>query len=349
MANSKHACVNTKIMGMKAKMLTDADYRALIREEDVGGVLTYLRENTYYGPFLKDVDTAQVHRQAIEIPLNRMKIQQIEKMLHFLNNVEKGFLKTFLMRADVEALRILIRGIARGEDLSELEPLLVYSKQYSSIDFERLLKVKDWDGFKKALIGTDYYRLFEIYKTITVEEDLFPIEKTLERHYYDKLKMYLNKLPEKENKHLIRTMRKGIDLLNLIWFYRGKKFYHLTREELLAYSLRGGLRVKESEIQKMTEFKDMAALHNAMAAYSEYAFLFNHEGTLDLHMERRRERFLYFAFTKLYHSDDTGLGKVVAFVRLTEFEIEDITSIIESKRYRMSAEETEEFLIRYFD
>ncbi|MEA5074600.1 MAG: V-type ATPase subunit [Eubacterium aggregans] len=336
-------------MAMKSRMLTKSDYQALIREPDVAGVLSYLKNETYYAPFLKNVDTLQVHRQAVEIPLNRMKIQQIEKILHYLSGMEKGFIKTFLIRADIEALRILIRGMARGENLESLAPLLVYSEEYTNIDFEHLLKASDWESFKKVLVHTEYFRILEIYKTVSIDEDLFPIEKSLERYYYDKLKWYLDRLDQRENKALITTMRKGIDLLNLIWLYRGKKFYNLSREELLAYSLRGGLRIKMEGIQKMAEVKDMDTLLQMMESYDEYKFLFNHRKTIDLYMERRRERFLYFAFLNLFHKNDSGIGKVVAFIRLTEFEIEDVTSIIESKRYRMSIEETEKFLIRYFD
>lgn len=349
MANSKHSCVDTKVMAMKSRMLTKSDYQALIREPDVAGVLSYLKNETYYAPFLNNVDTLQVHRQAVEIPLNRMKIQQIEKILHYLSGMEKGFIKTFLIRADIEALRILIRGMARGENLESLAPLLVYSEEYTNIDFEHLLKASDWESFKKVLVHTEYFRILEIYKTVSIDEDLFPIEKSLERYYYDKLKWYLDRLDQRENKALITTMRKGIDLLNLIWLYRGKKFYNLSREELLAYSLRGGLRIKMEGIQKMAEVKDMDTLLQMMESYDEYKFLFNHRKTIDLYMERRRERFLYFAFLNLFHKNDSGIGKVVAFIRLTEFEIEDVTSIIESKRYRMSIEETEKFLIRYFD
>lgn len=349
MANSKHSCVDTKVMAMKSRMLTKSDYQALIREPDVAGVLSYLKNETYYAPFLKNVDTLQVHRQAVEIPLNRMKIQQIEKILHYLSGMEKGFIKTFLIRADIEALRILIRGMARGENLESLAPLLVYSEEYTNIDFEHLLKASDWESFKKVLVHTEYFRILEIYKTVSIDEDLFPIEKSLERYYYDKLKWYLDRLDQRENKALITTMRKGIDLLNLIWLYRGKKFYNLSREELPAYSLRGGLRIKMEGIQKMAEVKDMDTLLQMMESYDEYKFLFNHRKTIDLYMERRRERFLYFAFLNLFHKNDSGIGKVVAFIRLTEFEIEDVTSIIESKRYRMSIEETEKFLIRYFD
>jgi len=66
-------------------------------------------------------------------------------------------------------------------------------------------------------------------------------------------------------------------------------------------------------------------------------------------MERRQERYLYFMYLKLFSEGNGSLGRVVAYVRLLDFEIEDITSIIESKRYRMSSDEIKKYLIRPID
>ncbi len=349
MANTNHACVNAKLSAMKSKMLKTQDYKTLIEADDLQGMADYLSQSTYYKDLLSSVNTEHPHRTEIEIPLKQMKIFEIEKLMHYLNGEEKAYVKNFLVRADIECLRILIRGLARGDDLEKLADFLIYSPQYTTIDIERLIKVKDWESFKKVLIGTDYYRLLEIYKEIDVEEDLFPIEKGLERYYYDRTRLLLDKLDKKKNKQLITVVRQAIDLLNLVWFYRGKKFYHLSREELLAYALHGGLKVKESDIVKLSEAKDYDTLMTLLRSFEDYGFMFNHTDTLDLHMERRRERFLYYAYLKLFNGRESGLGKVVGFIRLIEYEIEDITSIIESKRYRMSVEETEKYLIRSFE
>ena len=349
MANSNHACINAKLSAMKSKMLKSQDYETLIRAADLNEVYAYLSGNTYYRDLLKSVDAEHLHRTEIEIPLKQMKIFEIEKLMHYLTGEEKAYVKNFLVRADIECLRILIRGLARGENLEELARFMVYSKQYTTIDVDRLVKAKDWDSFKKVLTGTDYYRLLEIYKENNIEEELFPIEKSLERYYYDRMRRLLEKLDKGKNKNLIATVRRAVDLLNLVWFYRGRKFYHLSREELLVYALRGGLKVKESDIVKLAESKDYEALMMRLKSFEDYAFLFNHTRTLDLHMERRRERYLYYSYLKLFSGAESGLGKVVAFIRLIEYEIEDITTIIESKRYRMSVEETENYLIRSFE
>ena len=83
-----------------------------------------------------------------------------------------------------------------------------------------------------------------------------------------------------------------------------------------------------------------------LIADTDYAFLFNHTKTIDLYMERRQERYLYFMYLQLFSKGNDPLGRVVAYVRLLDFEIEDITSIIESKRYQMGSDEIKKYLIR---
>ncbi|MGV8907294.1 MAG: V-type ATPase subunit [Acetobacterium sp.] len=348
MSKSKHAAINTKVSAMKARQLKDIDYQELIKAKDLKEVFLYLKDNTYYGEFLLNLDPENLHRTEFEAHLNDLKVREAEKIMHYLSGEEKLFFQIFLVRLEVDSLRILVRGIARGDNLETLKRLMVYSRKYSKVPFERLLRVRDWEEFKKLLVDTDYYRILEIHKEINADQDLVMIEKSLDRYYYDLLRYRLLKLNKKDNQELINAQRRNIDLLNLLWIYRGKKFYNLSREELIAYSLRGGLELNEKRLMALIEAKDFIELKEQLGQ-SEYAFIFNHTKTIDLYMERRRERYLYYTYLKLLREANGGLGRVVAYIRLLDFEIEDVTSIIESKRYRIRAAETEKYLIRSID
>ncbi|WP_373484513.1 V-type ATPase subunit [Acetobacterium sp.] len=348
MSKSKHACISTKALAMRARKIQESDYLELIKAKDLKEVFLYLRDYTYFGDFLRKMDPENLHRTDIEAHLNDLKVQETEKLMHYLSGVEKNFFQVLLVRMEVESLRILIRGIARNDELEQLKGLMVYSEKYTKVPFGRLFRAKDWDEFKKLLIDTDYYRILEIYKDIKGAQDLVMVEKNLDRYYYDLLKNRLVKLDKKSNRDLIDLERRNFDLLNLIWIYRGKKFYSLSREELIAYSLRGGLELNEKRLLSLVNAKNLVEI-KAQLVNSDYAFLFNHTKTIDLFMERRRERYLYYQYLNLFGKSDSGLGRVVGYVRLLDFEIEDITSIIESKRYRMGPEETKKYLIRPID
>lgn len=348
MSKSKHACINTKAIAMRSRRINDEDYQELIKSKDIKDVFLYLRDNTYYTDFLKELNPENLHRTELEAHLNDLKVREAEKLIHYLAGEEKIFFQTFLVRLEVESLRILIRGIYKGDELDTLKSFIVYSRKYSKVPFERLLRARDWEEFKKYLMNTDYYRILETHKEIKLDQDLVVIEKNLDRYYYDLLKNRLLKLNKKQNQNLIKAQGRNIDLINLIWIYRGKKFYNLSREELIVYFLKGGFELKEKQLIALAEAKDFLELKEKLGT-SEYAFLFNHTKTIDLFMERRRERYLYFMYLKLFKETEGGLGRVVAYIRLLDFEIQDITSIIESKRYRMGRTETKKYLIRPID
>lgn len=348
MSKSKYACINAKTLAMRAQKITDQDLCELIKSRDLKEVFQYLRDHTYYGVFLKGLDPENLHRSEIEVRLNHLKIQETEKLMHYLSGPDKSFFKGYLIRLEVESLRILIRGIARNEPLESLSGLIVYSQNHTNVPFERLLRAKDWEEFKRLLINTDYYRILEIHQELKTEQDLVMVEKKLDRYYYDLIKKRLFKLNKKLNRDLIEAQQRNFDLLNLVWLYRGKKFYNLSREELLAYSLRGGLKLNEKRLSDLAGTKDVAEMKQQLVD-SDYAFLFNHTKTIDLYMERRQERYLYYLYLKLFNKGSGSLGQVAAYIRLLDFEVEDITAIIESKRYRMSEAETKKYLIRSLD
>ena len=140
-------------------------------------------------------------------------------------------------------------------------------------------------------------------------------------------------------------MREGIDLINLMWIYRGKKFYHLRPDTLLTYGLLGGEKVSLDDMNRMASESDPDELLEQLKKFDSYRFLFDHPtDDRDLHMERRYERFMYYKFAKLLKS--TGVTRAYAYLRLIHYETEDIISIIEGKRYALSPDEMKNYLIR---
>lgn len=348
MTNSKYAAVVTKVRAMRARRVTDEDFKELIKSQKLSEIFNYLKDRTYYGDFLKNLNPENLHRAEIEARLSDLKIKEIEKLMYYLSGDDKRFLETFLIRLEIEALRILIRGLSRQEDLNHFRSLMVYSKKFSKVPFEELMAVKDWESFKKALIDTDYFRVLEIYKEIEDRDELVIVEKNLDRYYYDLTRRRLLELNQKENKELVTAYRRNIDLLNIISIYRSKKFYSLSREELIVYSLRGGYEFPEKKLFPLIEAKDTNEMKEVLKD-SSYYFLLDHTKTIDLYMERRRQRFMYYHYLKLFTEKNKGIAAIIAYIRLLDYEVEDITAVIESKRYRMNPEETEKYLIRSFE
>lgn len=343
---ARNAALDTKIKAMQSHLLKQTDYEALVAAEDLKEVTRYLKEYTHYGPYLEGIDPDKAHRKDIEAAFTRILTDETEKAMHYVQGAERDFLMLMILRTTIQSFKVLLRGIARGQNLKELAGHLAYSARLSGLPFDKLIEADSWESFKDALKGTPYYRSVETYDKLDSDEDLFTLEKALERRYYDEMAKRLKKIDAKKYQGLIETMRENIDMLNLMWIYRAKKFYHFSADRILTNIYHGGRYLSQEDINRLAAIDDYDELMTQLRKYKAYNFLFNHEDAdMDLHMDRRRKRKMYYDFQKLLRGSE-GVSRAYAYVRLLEDEMEDITSIIESKRYNLPPKDMTQYLIR---
>lgn len=341
----RNPALDTKVKALQAQLLSEKDYSQLITASDLKEVIRYLKEDTHYDKFLADIDPETASRVLIEAAFSKIIIENTKKLEYYIYGLDKDFIKLILQRQDLENLLILLRALYKKENLEEIVKHLSFSEHINSVKLQNLVEDETWESFKKMLEGTIYYRSIETYSDLE-SSDLFELEKTFERCYYDWLYKLLRKLSTNENKNLVKLLRSEIDMLNLIWIYRSKKFYDLNVDQIVPFIYRGGLYLDEEDLYRIASIDNYDELLNVLRSYQHYDFLFNHEeGDLDLHMDRRKKRYMYYAFKKLLFFG-RAMTAAYSFLRLLEDETYDITSIIEGKRYQINEKEMEGYLIR---
>lgn len=342
---ARNPALDTKVKALQAQLLTTEDYLALMSAEKLSEVIRYLKENTHYGNFLADIDPETASRVVIEAAFSKMILRNSKKLDYFILGAEKEFLKLITQRIDLENYLVILRALLKKEDLKQIVKHLTFSDKVSSSRLDNLIEDPTWENFKQLLKPTFYYRSVETYETIEPSE-LFQLEKTLERSYYDMFFKELKRIGNSD-KNLTKLLRSEIDMLNLIWIYRAKKFYNLTVDEIIPFIYRGGLYVGEEDLYQLALIDNYPELLERLQQYGHYAFLFNHsEEDLDLHMDRRKKRFMFFEFKKLLVFG-RAMSAAYSYLRLLEDETYDITSIIEGKRYDIPEDEMKKYLIRY--
>lgn len=339
------AAINAKVQVLKGRMLTEEDYIKIISKNSVPEIADYLKRNTSYKSVLKNEDTNVIHRGKLEFILKKYIVLQFEKILHYFTGGYRKLFKIMFMRYEIEDLKLYIRALSRGENLEEVKDLVLYSGIYSTVDHKKLITSENIEEFIKHLEGTIYYNSIKPYLSEKGSKLTFYIEMNLDRLYFTKLYEQVEKLDKKNRNILRELLGKNIDLLNLEWIYRGLKFYKLSSEELINYTLIGGYSLKFNEIKNLCYSKDEKQLINRMID-SRYGFLFHHKDTLDLFMERRIERYLYFQFLGYYRKGQIDITQTIAYVHLLEYEVRDIISITETIRYDLDKNQVKSYLVR---
>lgn len=174
---------------------------------------------------------------------------------------------------------------------------------------------------------------------------LFYVEMSLDKLYFRLLYEQTGKLDKKDEAAFRELLGKNIDLFNLEWIYRGIKFFKLSPEELINYTLMNGYSLSYKTLKELCYSKNENELISTMID-TRYGFLFDNHDTLDLLMERRIERYLYFQFLDYYRKEKLGIITALAYIHLLEFEIRDIVAITEAIRYGLNKGDINKYLIK---
>ena len=341
MSNERRfAAVNTKIRVLSSNLLKDKQFIELIQCHSLEDQIKYLNEETIYGNDLANASSIQ----EVEVNLVRHVLSEFEKLFWFFTDTYKDFFKAILIRYEIEDLKKYIRAIQRGEDREQIPGSALVSRTYHTIDFKRLNTTTSLNELVDMLKGTIYYKALNPYKLEKGSKILFYMEMNLDKLYFSNLENKAKGLSPEDQAIFKTTFGRNIDLLNVEWIYRGRKYYKLIPEELINYTLTNGMVFNYKNIKEMCYSTEDQLKQKVLG--TKYKFLFDSGHDIDLFMERRIGRYLYYEFLKDFRKSKMDISLFISYIHLLEYEIRDIISILEAKRYDINLEETKEYMLR---
>ena len=340
-----YSAVNTKIRALEKEFLKQEDYLNMLKKKSVSDTARYLKEKTSYDKLLGGIHLDTVSRRDLEDILKYNMIKNIDKLIHYFWDDYKDLVRSLYMKYEIEDLKVLARSIFNGKEPETIENPLSFLGKYSRIDLKRLFKSRTIRDLIYSLEGSEF---FEFLNPLVDgrRENLFRFEMTLDMSYFNIIQSRRLKISGEDRKILKEWEGIVADLYNIQWIYRGKKFYNLSPEELLNYTINFGDRLTFTDRKDMCYTKNLEELYR-MTIDSVYGFLFKKEEIYrDIYMERRINRFMYYKLKALSHQFPLSIIQTIGYVWSLEFEIRDIISIIESIRYDLPPEEARKFLVK---
>lgn len=332
--------INTKLHTRKRTLLGPQEWLQVMAYTTVGQLTDFLKNRYGYSEYITSSSVGEMHRSELEKILHRYIVGEIEKMLHYFSGDYKAFFKILLMKYDIYDLQLVLREIAREENMLGIDTHFVHSKKYSPLDYNRILACTTVNQFIEVLKDTPYY---DTLKTITQEDAIqreFHMEMKLYMLYYKVLMEKAEKLDKRDTEIVKLLIGKKIDLLNIQWIYRATKYYDISKEEILIYSLTGG-NIHYKGLKKLIytksldEFKELAnkCLHEQ---------LFN-ENEKDSFLVRQMDEIMYKLIKKV--KDQNTIAIPLEYIYGLEIEIDDLIAVTEGIRYGLSQDEMEKYLV----
>lgn len=343
MSVTRFAAINTKVRALEGHLLQDEDYEHLMEMLHLEEMVTYLQKQTSYSEALSEIEPAKVSIDELEVLFKRELFKKIQGFVHYFTDAYKKLFRILFMRYEVEDLKLFIRALERNEDLEGMLSHMVIMGVSNTFDYKKLSQSRNLEEIVEALAGTQYQELVRYYMNEEPRRRIFYMEMNLDRDYFKKLNAQVDKLDKSDQKPLREILGKNTDILNLQWIYRGRKFYGLGPEELLNYTLLGGHALRYRDLKALCYTK---SVEDAVQFIREgpYGFLVE-QPDYEIFMELNMERYIYDEFQRLKRSSRLSIIESLVYMHQLEFEVRDLFTIFEAKRYGFGKPETLKYLV----
>lgn len=334
MAGAKDfSAVNTKISGMGKNLLSTSDYDYILSLSQ-REILNFLMEKE----FIKATDFQELDYLSVHI--KRILIEKMEALSNFMANDYKVLMDLIIDRYKIDDVKKAVRNIYNNNDNLAKENFVVEENFFNSVNSG--IGISD---FIKTLSKERYYDYIRSYNEKIGGEILFYLEMSLDRFHYSDIYKYCDKLDKKSRKKAKELFGTIIDLKNLTWIYRAKKYYDVDDTLIYNYSIFRGLKFGEDVLLKMSKM-DIESFMSFVKGTEYSVKFFAGEGT-DIEMSLNNDIFLFEKFKEYFKSMNFDIGKVLGYILIYEFQIKDIMVIMQGKELNMDKEEIKNYLICY--
>lgn len=328
----RYPALNAKMKGMYANNLSKQDYDELLSQTNLKDAIIFLKNKF---PILENLNE-NMHRKAIEQELDNLYIYVILKLFKYLNKSEVEIFMQILSKYEIGCVKNVFRNVTTNTD----------SKEYlKNIDNWTTSMFKQIDGindvteeteFLELIKSQDYYKIFKEYEDIIENAPLEEIEVKLDKFYFQKI----YNLSKKINKNMLNIVGTEIDLLNVIWIYRSKKYFNYSKDEIREILIPVNYKINKSKLEELLNCSDFNDIKSVLDK-TIYKKVFTEENR----MEYEKDRFLHDINIRIFRTKMFDISTVYAILNLIEIEIENIINIIEGIRYKLDKLEIQKKII----
>jgi V/A-type H+-transporting ATPase subunit C len=339
----KYSYPNTKVRAMKGELLSPSEFLSLLNAESYQEFL-HIVNTTNYAAALSEKDFEEISLPILTNILYRSLFIDYEKVIRSVKGEMQKFFILLYQKYEVINLKTILRGICSEIASEQVAPLLLPTERYTLFSKEKLLEFREVHDVIEHLQGTFFqYPLNRALHRFEKEREFFPLEMALDLHYYHTLWDNVTKLPGEENTIVRELLGMVIDVLNIAWIVRFKEQYQFSPEEILNYTIHHGyiFRLRDRRILAGTR-----GAREILAYLKETPFgkvISGDEPLNTLHVVLTRH--VVTQLQKYFSRQPFQIGVILGYLFLKEFEISDLITIAEAKKYGFSLEQSKEYVI----
>lgn len=327
----KYPNLIAKLKGMNAKNLNSKDFEELLKQNNIVSINSILKAKSYH---LKNLDDNS-SREEIENELDNILIDDIEKIEKYLSNKDKEILFNCVLDYEIKVFMDVLKKIKYGKiEQNKIDNINKWtSKIFNKL--QGIARVNNINEIKIYSKKTAFENIINSFlDTNNIEESiLFLIEMQLDKFYFENL---FNNLNTESSKKLIGTK---IDLENIIWIYRMKKYYNMPEEEIKKYIIEVDYNLKcLNELIAIDDYKQIIEFLKK----TKYKEIFETENE---NLEILIRKYMYNQYKKTFRQAKYDISTVISYLGMDKNQIENIINIVGGVEYKIDKQKIQEKII----
>jgi V/A-type H+-transporting ATPase subunit C len=329
---AKYSFANAKIRAMLSYLINPAQFNRLLEAKDFYEVLDILKE-TPYKDLVEKVDKEKIDLIPMEREFFRNDLNIYRKVYRILSSKrEKDFVFILMQRYEIEELKVILRIWHRKMPV-KLEDYILREKIIYDIDFKKILSSENIEEIILHLDDTTYKTpLLKAKNKFKERNSLFYLEAALDVDYYERLIKATEKFSSLDREIAKRVLGIEIDIENINWLIKLRKYYSLGMAEMLEWFIPGGEKIRKNTVRSFYTTNGLSQVVESVALgpYAKVKDLIEGnvhliEGFLHEVLLREIKRTLAgFPFT---------IGTIMGYLILKHKETRNLVSLIYAKNY----------------
>ena len=349
-----YAAISARVRAKYSDLLTPQDMMRLSDSPDLASLLSTLK-TTAYGPYLEGLKDKEVTPRRVISQIKRKLADSYYSVIQMAPENTRSLVKQLYRYFEVGNLKAVLRGIVTVSSWNNDTPLwdrvrdvLFPLGAASSIPAQAMVESGSVGTAVDLLQGTPYEEALSFaMKRYSAEQNLFPLEVALDLNYWRRLWAETKKLSGQDREQGSRIIGALLDMNNLLWAIRYRVYHKLSEEEVINYTLPFGFRVQDTDIRAIAAGADIASIISRIyPGIPDVSSLLENPQSGLPKLEFQLKRQLVKQCMAAFVGNPFHIGIPLAFLVLSDLEVQDLIVLIEAKSSNLPDEEYRPFLLK---
>lgn len=334
----------TKIRAMEANLIRYADYQAVSELESTAEFFAFLKNHPGYREILGVYDEHGLHRGQAEGVFIYSLYMDFSRIYEFSNLSQRKSLDFIFFRYEINILKACLQKVYNHTEDYGLSIFTEFFNRHSLLDIKSLASSKTMEEFISHLKNNEYY---PILNNLQNNNKISPFDYQMQLDIY-----YFKKVWKLKDKYLSGDDLKAadlilgteIDLLNIMWLYRSKKYFSVRSTDSYAYVIPITYKLTKEKLMQLMDTASAEEFETVIkTTYYEKISPSLTDGSIENTCKKIINK-LYKDNTSLYPS---SMSPVNYYLYRKQNEIRKLTTALECIRYKLPPQDTLRHILPY--